>query len=77
MNEKEMRKAQEVAVITNQAGWEHVEEFIKKNIKPIEDELDNNFDLKKEEFDALRKEKHAYKSVLNFVNRRVKEVENN
>ena len=76
MNEKELQKAREVVMVVNRKGWTHIRTFIENNIKPIEKELDDNFDLEKEEFNALRKEKQAYKKVLDFVNRRVDIVQN-
>lgn len=75
-SEEEMREAQEVAVLTNQAGWEYIKKFIESNMRPVEKRLFED-DLEKEEFKACQRERQAYKSVLDFVNRRVKKVEEN
>ncbi|MFP4526382.1 MAG: hypothetical protein ACLFNL_08330 [Bacteroidales bacterium] len=74
--DEEMKKAIEVSTLTNRKGWKHIKDFIKSNIRPIEDKLFNE-SLEKEEFDVLQAKRQAYEKVLNFVKRKVKKVENN
>jgi hypothetical protein len=66
-------KAREVAITANSNGWKHVEEFIKSNIFPLENSLFTDT-LEKEEFQVIQAKRQAYQSVLDFVNRRVKEA---
>ena len=73
--EKEMVQAQEVAMMAVGNGWQIVEEYIKHQIKPIEDRIFND-DLDQEEFNLLRRERRSYKNILDFVERRVEKVKN-
>jgi len=73
--EKEMIEAQEVAMMAIGSGWTIVQEYINKQIKPIEDRIFND-DLTQEEFNLLRRERRAYKDILDFVERRVEKVKN-
>lgn len=73
--EKEMIEAQEVAMMAIGSGWTIVKEYINKQIKPIEDRIFND-DLTQEEFNLLRRERRAYKDILDFVERRVEKVKN-
>ena len=59
--------------MANNLGWGDVEEFINNNIKSLENRLFDD-DLTKEEFDVVQAERRAYKSVLNFVNKRVNAI---
>lgn len=59
--------------MANNPGWGDVEEYINNNIKILEKRLFDD-DLTKEEFDVVQAERRAYKSVLNFVNKRVNAI---
>jgi hypothetical protein len=59
--------------MANNPGWGDVEEYINNNIKSLENRLFDD-DLTKEEFDVVQAERRAYKSVLNFVNKRVNAI---
>jgi len=59
--------------MANNPGWGDVEEYINNNIKTLENRLFDD-DLTKEEFDVVQAERRAYKSVLNFVNKRVNAI---
>lgn len=66
-------KAREVAITASSNGWKHVEKFIKTNMSPLENSL-FTATLEKEEFQVMQAKRQAYQSVLDFVNRRIKEV---
>jgi reverse gyrase len=59
--------------MANTDGWRDVEEFIKNNIKYLESRLFTE-DLEKPEFDKIQAKREAYKSVLDFVHRRIESV---
>jgi hypothetical protein len=57
-------------------GYVILKRFIDDNIQALESRLFNE-NLEKEEFDGLKRERMAYKSVLDFVERRVKKISQN
>jgi hypothetical protein len=57
-------------------GYVILKRFIDDNIQALESRLFNE-DMEKEEFDGLKMERKAYKSVLDFVERRVKKISQN
>lgn len=59
--------------MANNPGWNDVREFIENNVKSLENSLFND-DLEKESFDVVQAQRQAYKSVLDFVERRVEAV---
>lgn len=62
-------------MVVNRKGWTHIKSFIEDNMKPVERKLFEE-DLDKEEFKACQRERQAYKKILDFVKRRVDEVQN-
>lgn len=75
MNDKELQEAREIVMVVNRKGWTHIKSFIEDNMKPVERKLFEE-DLDKEEFKACQRERQAYKKILDFVKRRVDEVQN-
>lgn len=60
-------------MMANGNGWKEVEQFIEDNMKPLENRLFNE-NLEKEEFAVIQARRQTYKSVLDFVNRRIEIV---
>lgn len=56
------------------AGWKQLKEYIESNLKAVEEDLNNNFDLTKEQFNILQARRQELVKVIDFVERRVREV---
>gem|GEM_PF-4631727 len=63
-----------MAIMASERGWSHVREFIENRIRPYEKELNENFDLTKEEFNILQARRQELNEILSFVDRRLKLV---
>jgi len=74
LKEKEMLEARSVAIMAGGEGWSFVKNFIESNVKSLEKRLFDD-ELEKDEFDRLREKRKAYKSVLDFVTRRVEKTQ--
>lgn len=63
-------------MMANSNGWEQVKSFIEENMKPLENSLFND-DLDREDFKVKQASRQAFKTVIDFVERRVGEVVKN
>lgn len=76
MEEQEMKA---VVTMSQSNGFKHLRDFIQSNIKSCDARLSGHGkEIESlEELKAIQSQKQAYESVLNFVQKRKKKLQNN